>query len=57
MGKVQVVVELGGGPDLAGFDPAMIGWRMVNEIRLRSVPEVELDIGKERRLVCLNGRR
>lgn len=53
--KVQVVIELGGDPDFAGFDPAMIRGRMIDEIWLLSVPEVEFDICKEGGLVCFDG--
>ena len=32
--KIKVVIEVGGGPDLAGFDSPMVRGRMLNEIRL-----------------------
>jgi hypothetical protein len=40
--KVQVAVELGGGPDFANFDASMITARIIHEIRLRAVLEEEL---------------
>lgn len=55
--KVQVVIELGGDPDFAGFDPAMIRGchRVIDEIWLLSVPTVEFDICKEGGRVCFDG--
>jgi hypothetical protein len=32
-GEVQVVVQLGSGPDLSGFDSSMVRERMLNEVR------------------------
>jgi len=53
--KVKVVVKLCGRPDFAGFNPTMIGRRVINEIRFLSVPEGELDVCKERGLVSFDG--
>jgi hypothetical protein len=38
--KVEVVVEFGGGPDLAGFDASVIGGRVLHEMRLAAILEV-----------------
>ena len=38
--KVQVAVEFRGGPDLSGFDSAVIRGRMLNELRLLPILEV-----------------
>ena len=40
VGKVKVVVEFGGGPDLPGLDSAVVRGRMFNEIRFLPVLEV-----------------
>jgi hypothetical protein len=53
--KVQVVVEFGGGPDFSGFNPTMIGRRVIDVVRFFSIQEKECDVFKERGLVCLNG--
>ena len=37
--KVKVVVELGGGPDLASFKASTIRRDMLHKIRLASLPE------------------
>ena len=42
--KVKITVELRSGPDLAGFDPAMIHGRMIGVVGLRSVAEMEFDV-------------
>ena len=37
--EVEVVVECGGGPDLSGFDPPMLGRGVLDELRFVSVLE------------------
>lgn len=54
MGKMEVVVELSGNPDLAGFNSLVVRRVIKDEIRFSAVSEVELDIGKKCWLVCLN---
>lgn len=54
MREVQVAVELSSDPDLAGFNASMIWRGMFDEVRLLSVAEVQLDIGKESRLVSFD---
>src|SRR5689334_14559989 len=44
MGKVEVVVEFGRSPDLAGFDPAMVGRGDFDEVRLCSIVEEQDEI-------------
>ena len=39
VGKVQVAIELGGRPDLAGFDSPMVRGRILNEIGLLPILE------------------
>ena len=55
MWEVEVVVELGGDPDFAGFNSPVIRGIIKDEIRFPAVSEVELDIRKKCRLVSLNG--
>ena len=55
VGKVQVVVELGGGPDFSGFNASMVGRRVIDVIGFFSMEEKESDVFKECGLVCLNG--
>src|SRR5208283_3411747 len=42
VGKVEIGVECGGGPDFAGLDTSVIRGRMLDEVRLAPVLEVEL---------------
>ena len=44
VGKVEVVVEVGGGPDLASFDASMIRRIDLNEVGLLPILEVESKI-------------
>jgi hypothetical protein len=53
--KVEVVFELCGRPDFAGFNAAMIRRGVINEIRFLPVPEGELEVCKERGLVSVDG--
>jgi hypothetical protein len=39
VGKVKVVVELGGSPDLSGFDSSMVRRRILNEVGLLPILE------------------
>ncbi|MDO8785819.1 MAG: hypothetical protein Q7J12_06330, partial [Syntrophales bacterium] len=39
VGKVKVVIEFGGGPDLSDFDSSMVRGRILNEIRLLAILE------------------
>ena len=55
MGKVQIIVEFGGSPYFAGFNPAMVRRRDVNAIRFLSLPEEELEVFKECGLVPFDG--
>ena len=54
VGEVEVVVELGSGPDFAGFDPPMIRGIISNEIGFLAILEIEADILKESGLVAFN---
>lgn len=42
--EVEVGVECGGGPDFSGFDPAMIGRIIGNEIRCLAILEIEFNV-------------
>ena len=55
MRKVKVVVKLGAGPDLSGFDSSMIGGRMLNKIRFLPVLEQQGDIFENAALVSFDG--
>jgi len=55
MGKVQIVVEFGGGPDLSHFDPAVIRRITSNEIRLLAILEIQFDIFKDSGLIAFDG--
>ena len=47
MREVQVVIELRGGPYLAGFDPPMIRGSMVDVVWLLAVLKKELEVSEE----------
>ena len=53
VGKVEVVVQHGGGPDGSAFDPAMLQGGGLAEVRFNARGEVQADIRAERRLVIL----
>lgn len=55
MGKVEVVVELGGGPDLSDFDSSMVRRRTLDEVRLLAIFEPEGNIFEKGALVCFDG--
>ena len=55
MGKIEIGVEFGGGPNFAGFDPAMVRGITSNEIRFVSFLEIELEILQESGLICFDG--
>ena len=55
VGEVQVVVELGGSPDLSDFNSSMVWGRMLNEIRLLAVLEPQGDVFENAALVSFNG--
>ena len=55
VGKVEIAVECGGGPDLSRFDASMVGWVMHDEVGLFSVLKVYRDIVKQRGLVGFDG--
>ena len=47
MWKIEVVIQLGGNPDFAGFNPAMVRGITKREVGLFAVLEVKADIFKE----------
>ncbi len=53
--KVQIVIEFGGGPDFADFDPAVIGRVAADKIRVLTVFKVQFDVLKKSGLVVLDG--
>ena len=55
MGKVEVVVELEGGPDLSDFDSSMVRRRTLDKIRLLAILEPEGDIFQKAFLVSFDG--
>lgn len=55
VGKVEVAVECGGGADFPGFDPPMVGWRDLDEIRLPPALEEQGNVLLEGRLVAFGG--
>src|SRR5208283_1280593 len=55
VGKVEIAVEFGGGPDFARFQASMIGGRMLDEMRLAPILEVELQGFQQSRLVAFDG--
>ena len=55
LGKVEVVVQRGGRPDHAGFDPSMLGWRLLNEVRFLPVLEIESEVLEQSPLVSFDG--
>jgi len=55
MWEIEVAIQLGGNPDFADFDPAMV-WRVTNgEIGLFAIIEEKTDIIKECGLVFFDG--
>ena len=55
MGKVEVVVETGGGPDFADFDAAMVRRIGTDKIGILPVFEIKCDVLKETGLVVFDG--
>jgi len=55
MREVEVIVEIGCGPDSSDLDSPVVRGRMLNEIRLLSVFEVALDIFTEPGLIPFDG--
>ena len=55
VGEVEIVVELGCGPDFTGFDPPMFRGGSINEFRFFSVLEVERNVFEETGLVSFDG--
>ena len=53
MGKVQVGVKFGGGPDFPRFNPAMIRMVYGHILGFLSIGKKHLQIVKERRLITL----
>ena len=54
VGEVEVMVELGGGPDFTGFDAAMIRGIVSDEIGFLSILKVQLDVLKECCLIAFD---
>lgn len=55
MREVEVVIEFRGCPDLSGFDSSVIRGRILNEVRLLPIPEVQLKILQNSALVSFDG--
>jgi len=53
--KVEVAIEFRGGPDLPRFGASVVGGRMLHEVRLAPLPEVELQVFQNAELVPFNG--
>src|SRR4249919_3081291 len=51
MGKVEIAIEVGGGPDLSRFNASMVGWVMHDEVGLFSVLKVYREIVKQGGLI------
>src|SRR5512135_3618989 len=56
MRKVQIVIELGCGPDLSNLDSSMVRRRILNKIRSFAVLEIERDIVEDSPLVPFDGK-
>ena len=54
VGKVEVVIQFGCGPNLSGVDSSMVERRMINEIRFLPLFEVQGDIFEKSGLVSLD---
>ena len=54
-GKVKVVVEFGGSPNLSDFDSSMIRGRILNEIRLFAILKPSDDVFEDAALVSFDG--
>ncbi len=55
MRKVEIGVEFRGGPDFAGFEAAVIGRGMLDEVGLAPLPEVKLQVFEKSRLIAFDG--
>lgn len=53
--KVQVVIELGGGPDFTRFNASMLGWIKSDVVWFLAVLEKERDVFEDRGLVSFDG--
>jgi hypothetical protein len=56
MGEVQVVIELGRGPDFAGFNTAVVGRVVHDKIRFPAFFEKQRDIPIQAGLVVFDGK-
>src|SRR2546430_13741836 len=52
--KVEVIVQLRGGPDLAGFHSSVIRGRMLHEMRFPTILKIEFQIFQDRKSTRLN---
>jgi len=55
VGKVEIGVEFGGGPDFARFEASVVGRRILDEMRLAALLEIELQRFENSRLVGFDG--
>ena len=55
MGKVEIAVERGGGPDIAGLDAAVVGRVVHDEVGLFSILKHQGNILKQRGLIGFDG--
>ena len=54
--EVEIMVEFGGGPNLSGFDPAVVRGRTIDEIGSLAILEEEDKVLKKDRLVIFDGK-
>ena len=55
MGKVEIAVEFGCGPDFADFDPTVVRRVVLDKIGIFPVFKIQGDVFKKSRLVVLDG--
>ena len=55
VGKFQIAVEFGCGPDFADFDPAVVRGAAIDKIRILPVFKIQRDVLKKSRLVVFDG--
>jgi len=55
VGKVQIAVEFGCGPDFADFDPAVVRGGAIDKIRIPPVFKIQGDVLKKSGLVVFHG--
>ena len=56
VGEVEIAIEFGGGPDVAGFDPTVVRGSQIDKIRFLPIGKIQRDVLKKAWLVVFHGK-